>query len=915
MLFSAASIFASQKQDNLASIKDLDYNSQNLVKLYHERLKNRTANLDSSKTDIYLDLNDKKITQNILKAPVEDWPLEKEYDNLRFALLEKAGFLNTSYIRPKLCNKTAEEIEDDKKTSEDLRIIKGETNDEDRHLLSILQSYCETNYGKEWIKSHFKELNTNLGQTLRIQNLIKNLVEDTKFFNQVSFKIRELSNYLPEFNNNIESQKNYVGEEWGEFEHSPDCIVKKKKETGMSTQKMVEKTFRSTFGILNFLSQKNPRIRLKLALPYILGSKYGNKTYSFLFNSLEKNWAYNLYEDIKYDYSLVKQRIDEVKDAPKNLERIFDLSKGALSLNGIHQRILGLKKDATKAAQEEFKSFITTDTDLAKQNLASAATDLLSGKVANSISNFENSVKNIPGLSQFYKLYFDYLSRDLTPTKTPIDLINIMFIPFSVYCNGKHLLQKYSPLMTTESRWHEAKQNHKKAIICQKFFSKFINLGKLWDSNKFVSQRSKSFKNLKTICDAFSKNDNSEKYLKKINKKLDEEIKKLYEKCTLFEKENQNEKNKKDEKTIEAYNPYKKPEMLENCFDLSDEKIKKFATEIKEFLDSDYFKENTKIDFDNLKSVIKKLNDKIFSKNSPQRFNLKYLGYGHLFKSQNILKELSTCSNILRPALISLGEMDGLVALATMFKRQMKSKNKFCFVKFIKNNEKPIIKLENCWNPLVKGEKKVDFSSAVPSNFEVGTDNSKHILITGPNFKGKSTAIRTISYCVWMGQAFGIAPASSTEFTPIDTIYSMKKDMENTAKGMSSHKGQLDQVNKLIQKIEQKNNEGKKMLVLADEIFNGTNSLDAASLIIACSEEIIKKGPLSCWIMSSHSKEAYRAEYITNNAVKNLKIHEGVLYKGFSPTEISSNEELIKDIKFSDSFINRYSEIKSVIKT
>ncbi len=450
------------------------------------------------------------------------------------------------------------------------------------------------------------------------------------------------------------------------------------------------------------------------------------------------------------------------------------------------------------------------------------------------------------------------------------------------------------------SFWENAKKGQSQAIQCQKFLNIMLSLGDTWGNNDVLTKNCSHFKGLHRTCKALKGISDAEKEMQEIKKNFLKLAKDLHIKCRKFEQTNKNKDNICEEGSG----------ILQECFNLKNTDIENFAKEIRTRLESDEFREaSNSITFAKLKQTVKKLNDPIFSKKSPTAFDLKHLGFGHLFKANKVLRDLESCNLMLQPALISLAEIDGLIGIATMIRQQKKKGNKFCFVSFAKDAEKPYIKLESAWNPLAKGNKVIDLCAAIPSDFEIGTSDAKHVLITGPNGEGKSTAMRSVACCVWLGQSFGIAPASSAIFSPIDNICSIPKDAESTSKGLSSHTGQLYRVSKLMKEVAIANNNGKKTLVFADELFNGTNSTDSAGLIIAAVKSISESAPSSCWLISSHSEKAHLIEQATSNLLKNVKVHERKLYTGIS--KISSNEKLLNQMQFSKDFINEYKAYKN----
>lgn len=113
------------------------------------------------------------------------------------------------------------------------------------------------------------------------------------------------------------------------------------------------------------------------------------------------------------------------------------------------------------------------------------------------------------------------------------------------------------------------------------------------------------------------------------------------------------------------------------------------------------------------------------------------------------------------------------------------------------------------YNPLLK--------SAVPNDLDL----SKSILLTGSNASGKSTYLRTCGINAVFALTFGIFFGESFEIEPI--IISSAIDIsdslsENLSYFMAESKAIVEMIN-----------QDKKQLILLDEIFRGTNTIDRIS--------------------------------------------------------------------------------------
>jgi DNA mismatch repair ATPase MutS len=115
---------------------------------------------------------------------------------------------------------------------------------------------------------------------------------------------------------------------------------------------------------------------------------------------------------------------------------------------------------------------------------------------------------------------------------------------------------------------------------------------------------------------------------------------------------------------------------------------------------------------------------------------------------------------------------------------------------------------------------------------------------------GKSTLIKSVGASVFLAHIGMGVPATSMRLTMFDGLISNINVVDNIAKGESFFFNEVQRIKNTIQKI----NDGRKWLVLIDELFKGTNVQDA----MKCSTTVIKgliKIPNSLFILSTHLYE------------------------------------------------------------
>jgi DNA mismatch repair ATPase MutS len=131
---------------------------------------------------------------------------------------------------------------------------------------------------------------------------------------------------------------------------------------------------------------------------------------------------------------------------------------------------------------------------------------------------------------------------------------------------------------------------------------------------------------------------------------------------------------------------------------------------------------------------------------------------------------------------------------------------------------------------------------------------------------GKSTFIKSVGIAVFLAHAGMGVPAVKMELSLFDGILSNINVQDNLAKGESYFFNEVQRIKATISKI----NDGRKWLILIDELFKGTNVQDA----MKCSSMVIEglmKIKNSLFILSTHLYEIGES----------LKIHPNIQFSYF----------------------------------
>jgi DNA mismatch repair protein MutS len=181
------------------------------------------------------------------------------------------------------------------------------------------------------------------------------------------------------------------------------------------------------------------------------------------------------------------------------------------------------------------------------------------------------------------------------------------------------------------------------------------------------------------------------------------------------------------------------------------------------------------------------------------------------------------------------GRLDAWQAMAMTIHR-----HKMVFPTFVASSS-PYIDASQLYHILLPNPIPYDVHLSKDSNF---------LFLTGANMAGKSTFIKAVGTTVFLAHLGMGVPAKEMKLSLFDGILSNINVVDNIVKGESYFFNEVQRIKNTILKI----NNGKKWLVLIDELFKGTNVQDAMKCSIVVIKGLIKIQN-SLFILSTHLYE------------------------------------------------------------
>ncbi|MEP7238467.1 MAG: DNA mismatch repair protein MutS [Ferruginibacter sp.] len=167
-------------------------------------------------------------------------------------------------------------------------------------------------------------------------------------------------------------------------------------------------------------------------------------------------------------------------------------------------------------------------------------------------------------------------------------------------------------------------------------------------------------------------------------------------------------------------------------------------------------------------------------------------------------------------------------------------KYKLIFPGFVET-EQPVIEAIGLYHLLVQEPVAYDVVLNQQTNF---------LFLTGANMAGKSTFIKSVGASVFLAHIGMGVPAQQMKLSLFDGMLSNINVVDNISKGESYFYNEVQRIKATITKI----SDGKKWLILIDELFKGTNVQDAMKCSITVIEGLLKMKN-SLFILSTHLYE------------------------------------------------------------
>jgi DNA mismatch repair protein MutS len=149
---------------------------------------------------------------------------------------------------------------------------------------------------------------------------------------------------------------------------------------------------------------------------------------------------------------------------------------------------------------------------------------------------------------------------------------------------------------------------------------------------------------------------------------------------------------------------------------------------------------------------------------------------------------------------------------------------------------RPILRTDRCLE-IVEGrhpvlDQNLIEEKFVPNDCHLDGEQTRLMLITGPNMAGKSTFIRQVALIVLLAQIGSFVPARSAEIGLVDRIFTRVGAADDLARGQSTFMVEMNETANIL------NNATGQSLIILDEIGRGTSTFDGLAIAWSVAEHL-----------------------------------------------------------------------------
>ncbi|KAF2109126.1 DNA mismatch repair protein MSH3 [Lophiotrema nucula] len=188
------------------------------------------------------------------------------------------------------------------------------------------------------------------------------------------------------------------------------------------------------------------------------------------------------------------------------------------------------------------------------------------------------------------------------------------------------------------------------------------------------------------------------------------------------------------------------------------------------------------------------------------------------------LGDISAKYQVLRDCVQSLATLDALLSLATLA-----SQPGYVRPTFTSDIE---ISITAGRHPMVE---QLLLDTYVPNDLHLSHDQTRAMLVTGPNMGGKSSYVRSAALIAVMGQVGSYVPAEEAKLGMLDAVFTRMGAFDNMLKGESTFMVELSETADILKSAT------PRSLIILDELGRGTSTFDGVAIAEAVLDYVVRE--------------------------------------------------------------------------
>ncbi len=227
----------------------------------------------------------------------------------------------------------------------------------------------------------------------------------------------------------------------------------------------------------------------------------------------------------------------------------------------------------------------------------------------------------------------------------------------------------------------------------------------------------------------------------------------------------------------------------------------------------------------------------------------------------NILEKLQKYTNQLLETSAQIAMIDFLLSLATVAKR-------YDYVRPVISDD-DVIEIVAGRHPVIERLISTHSISSmdekfIPNSAHIDCEDSRLLIITGPNMAGKSTYMRQTALIVLMAQIGAFVPAERARIGIVDRIFTRIGASDYITRGQSTFMVEMIETANIL------NNATQRSLILLDEVGRGTSTFDGISIAWAVADYLVNNVKARTMFATHYNELTDLA--LTMDGVKNYNV-------------------------------------------